>query len=87
LIYQLAGKNWNIGNVRETFFLNQLKVNHQVYSSTLADFKTDSITFEVGGRSKGLKQIKDAERGFIVKSYIESGFLNTIPLWHFGLLY
>jgi uncharacterized protein len=87
LIYHLAKENWNIGNVRETFFLNQLKVGHQVYSSTLADFKVDSFTFEVGGKHKGLKQMKEAERGFIVKSDIESGFLNTIPLWHFGLLY
>lgn len=87
LLYHLAKENWNIGNVRETFFLNQLRIEHQVYSSSLADFKTDSITFEVGGKTKGLKQIKDAKRGFIVKSDIEYGFLNTIPLWHFGLLY
>ncbi|MCC5915849.1 MAG: ATP-binding protein [Cryomorphaceae bacterium] len=87
LLYHLAKENWNIGNVRETFFLNQLRIKHQVYCSSLADFKIDSITFEVGGKRKGRKQIKDAERGFIVKSDIESGFLNSIPLWHFGLLY
>lgn len=87
LIYLLARDNWNIGNVRETFFLNQLRIEHPVYSSSRADFKLDSITFELGGKNKGRKQIKDAERGYIVKSDIESGFLNTIPLWHFGLLY
>ena len=87
LIYHLAKENWNTGNVRETFFLNQLRVAHQVFASTLADFKLDKITFEVGGKRKGLKQIEEAERGFIVKSDIESGYLNTIPLWQFGLLY
>lgn len=87
LLYHLAKENWNIGNVRETFFLNQLRIEHQVYTSSVADFKIDSITFEVGGKRKGRKQIQDAERGFVVKSDIESGFLNSIPLWHFGLIY
>lgn len=87
LVYNLTRENQNIGNVRETFFLNQLRVNHQITSSKLADFKIEKIDFEVGGKSKGLKQIKNAVKGFIVKDNIESGFLNTIPLWHFGLMY
>ncbi|UUV21263.1 ATP-binding protein [Paenimyroides aestuarii] len=87
LVYSLAKENQNIGNVRETFFLNQTKINHPIVSSTLADFKIDTMDFEVGGKNKGLKQIKNAEKGFIVKDGIERGFLNTIPLWHFGLMY
>lgn len=87
LVYNLAKEKQNIGNVRETFFLNQLRTEHQVYSSPLTDFRIDSIDFEIGGKSKGLKQIKNAEKGFVVKDDIESGYLNTIPLWHFGLLY
>jgi predicted AAA+ superfamily ATPase len=87
LIYNLADENQNIGNVRETFFLNQLSVNHNVTSSLLGDFKIDSMDFEVGEKNKGLKQIKNAEKGFLVKDDIEKGFLNTIPLWHFGLMY
>ena len=43
--------------------------------------------FEIGGKNKGLKQIKTAENGFLVKDDIETGFFNTIPLWHFGLMY
>jgi hypothetical protein len=43
--------------------------------------------FEIGGKNKSLKQIKTAENGFLVKDDIESGFFNTIPLWHFGLMY
>lgn len=87
LVYNLAKENQNTGNVRETFFLNQLRVSHQIFSSSLADFKIDTLDFEVGGKNKGLKQIKNAEKGFVVKDDIEKGFLNTVPLWHFGLMY
>lgn len=87
LIYNLSEESQNIGNIRETFFLNQLKVNHQVFNSTLGDFKIDTMDFEVGGKNKGLKQIKNAKHGFLVKDDIETSYLNTIPLWHFGLMY
>lgn len=87
LIYNLSEENQNIGNIRETFFLNQLKVNHQVFNSTLGDFKIDTMDFEVGGKNKGLKQIKNAKHGFLVKDNIETSYLNTIPLWYFGLMY
>jgi uncharacterized protein len=87
LLFNLAGENQNKGNIRETFFLNQASVNHQVSSSYLGDFKIDTMDFEVGGKDKGLKQIKTAEKGYLVKDDIERGYLNTIPLWHFGLMY
>jgi len=87
LVYSLADENQNTGNVRETFFLNQLSVNHNVSSSVLGDFKVNAIDFEVGGKNKKLKQIKNAEKGFLVKDDIERGFLNTVPLWNFGLMY
>ena len=87
LVYSLAGENQNKGNVRETFFLSQVRVNHSVSSSTLGDFKIDEMYFEVGGKDKGMKQIKSANKGYLVKDDIESGYLNTIPLWHFGLMY
>ena len=87
LVYILAGENANKGNIRETFFLNQCRVHHQIVSSNLADFKMEDKDFEIGGKNKGLKQIKTAENGFLVKDDIETGFFNTIPLWHFGLMY
>jgi len=87
LVYGLAKEKQNIGNIRETFFLNQLRVGHEVSSSSLADFKIEGIDFEVGGENKGREQIRNAEKAFVVKDDIESGFLNTIPLWHFGLMY
>lgn len=87
LMYSLADQNQNIGTIRETFFLNQLKVNHHVWSSSLADFEIDSMDFEVGGKDKGARQIQAAKKGFLVKDDIESGYLNSIPLWQFGLMY
>lgn len=87
LVYSLAGENQNKGNVRETFFLNQVRLHHSVWTSTLGDFWVEGMDFEVGGKEKGLKQIKAAEKGYLVKDDIETGYLNTIPLWHFGLMY
>ena len=40
----------------------------------VADFVIDDKTFEVGGKNKGQKQIKDIENGYIVKDDIEQGF-------------
>lgn len=87
LIYALADDSSEKGNIRETFFQNQLRVKHKLVSSKVADFMIHDKTFEVGGKSKGQKQIKDVENGFIVKDDIESGYLNVIPLWQFGLMY
>jgi len=70
-------------NIRETFFLNQMRVRYDVYSSGISDFRIDGFTFEVGGKKKGQKQIKDAKSGFIVKDDVEFAF----PIsFHFGSL-
>ena len=87
LVQQLGNKNQNVGNVRETFFLNQTRVHHQVNTSAMADFSIKDSDFEVGGKNKGLKQIQNASKGFVVKDDIEQGYLNVIQLWQFGLLY
>ena len=87
LVQQLGNENQNVGNVRETFFLNQTRAHHQVNTSAMADFSINDSDFEVGGKNKGLKQIQNATKGFVVKDDIEQGYLNVIPLWHFGLLY
>lgn len=87
LIYNLAQNSSNIGNVRETFFINQTRVVSDVIASPLADFILGDKTFEVGGKKKGHKQIEGLENAYIVKDDIQYGFGNTIPLWHFGFLY
>lgn len=87
LVYALGNENVNIGNVRETFFMNQTRVGHDVISSAISDFQIDGMTFEVGGKNKKQAQIKSAEKGYVVKDDIEIGSLNVIPLWMVGLLY
>lgn len=87
LIYVLAPKRADIGNVRETFFMNQMRVVGDVMCSPVSDFLVDGMTFEIGGRKKGQKQIAEVENGYVVKDDIEAGYANVIPLWAFGLLY
>lgn len=87
LIYSLAEKEANVGNLRETFFLNQMRVKNRVVASDVSDFLIDGMTFEIGGKNKGKKQIEMVENGFVVKDQIEFSSGNILPLWWFGLNY
>lgn len=87
LAYSLVGESANIGNIRETFFLNQMRVKFNVLSSDKSDFVIDNYTFEVGGKNKKQNQIEQIQNSFIVKDNIEYGYLNVVPLWAFGLTY
>lgn len=87
IAYLLGGEATDIGNIRETFFFNQMRVTQDVISSRVSDFEIDGKTFEVGGKKKGKKQIADASEGYVVRDDIEIGFGNIIPLWAFGLTY
>ena len=87
ILYNLSDGREDVGSVRETFFLNQTRVNHLVTASPVSDFQIGEATFEVGGRSKGCDQIKGVEHGYVAKDDIERGYGNVIPLWAFGLNY
>jgi len=88
LAFALAKESTNEGSIRETFFLNQLMVGNSVAYPSKGDFVVnDSFIFEVGGKGKKQKQVKDLPNAFIVKDNIETGSGNIIPLWMFGLLY
>jgi hypothetical protein len=88
LIFNLGENTQNTGNLRETFFMLNLSEKNQVESSETADFLIDGkYTFEVGGKNKGQKQIKNTPDSFIVKDDIVIGNDNIIPLWLFGFLY
>lgn len=77
----------NTGNLRETFFYNQMRVRQSICASKASDFCAGGYTFEVGGRKKGKKQIEGVENGRIVKDDIETGHGIVVPLWHFGMNY
>ncbi|MCF0200070.1 MAG: ATP-binding protein, partial [Bacteroidales bacterium] len=87
LIYAFASGNADKGNLRETFFFNQMRVNHDVMSSKKGDFIIGDMTFEVGGRNKTQKQVRELDKAYIVKDDIEYGHGNVVPLWAFGLNY
>ena len=75
------------GTIRETVFFNQMRVNQKVTSSSLSEFDIKGMNFEVGGKSKGKRQIAEAKKGYGVKDDIEYGYGNVVPLWAFGLNY
>lgn len=80
--------NVNVGNLRETFFVNQIANTHQISYSEIGDFKVnDEFIFEIGGKNKTQQQIKNTEKSYIVADNIEFGIGNKIPLWLFGFLY
>jgi len=88
LMYALAKENTNVGNVRETFFLNQFKGLHEISRSEVADFVIDkTYTFEIGGKNKTKKQIAGSKNAYLAKDDIEIGFGTIIPVWLFGLMY
>lgn len=88
LFYALNPEMVNIGSLRETFALNQLFVKHKVFLHNKADFIIDNkYIFEIGGRNKDTKQIKDLKNAYLFVDDIEIGYHNRIPLWMLGFLY
>lgn len=88
IMYNLCSDQVNMGNLRETFFFNQVGNNNVVNASRESDFfVNEKYTFEIGGKSKQTKQIKDINNSYVVKDNIEIGSSNIIPLWMFGFLY
>jgi len=86
----------NIGNERETFFVNQIKsyflnkrsfFDENIILSKQGDFIVNDFTFEIGGKNKTTKQIKEIENSYLILDDIEIGNNRTIPLWLFGFLY
>ena len=88
IINALAGEDADKGNLRETFFYNQISNNHYVTSASKGDFLIDrKYLFEIGGRNKTQKQIAGIPNSYLALDDIESGYKNEIPLWLFGFLY
>lgn len=87
IIYALGLDKSDEGTIRETMFLTWMKERYQVRSSKISDFEIDGITFEVGGKNKKGKQLKEAAMGYIVKDNIEYVAGKNIPIWMFGFIY
>ncbi len=88
LMYSLSKETIQTGDVRETFFANQLKESHRLQYAPKGNFMVnEKYTIEIGGKEKGTKQIESIENAFVVADDIEYGLGNKIPLWLFGFLY
>ncbi len=88
LSYSLNDENPDKGNLRETFFLNQLMVKYKITYPDKGDFLIDGkYLIEVGGMSKKSKQIAGLENAFLALDDIEYADRNRIPLWLFGFIY
>jgi len=78
----------SIGMVRENIFATLLLQRHTLSIPKQGDFIVDdTYVFEVGGKGKTFKQIKNLPSSYVVSDDIEVGFGNKIPLWLFGFLY
>ena len=87
LMYALVPKI-DEGVKRETYFYNQVRQCHNVEFTGVGDFLVDGrYIFEVGGKGKKFKQIKDLSDSYVVNDDVEIGMGNKIPLWLFGFLY
>jgi len=88
LMHALSPVGVNSGNLRETFFVNQLGESHIVEYASEGDFVIDGrFVIETGGKSKGFDQVKGIRDSYVVSDGIEYGTGNRIPLWLFGFLY
>ena len=88
LSFALSNGRPDEGSLRESFLVSQLNSFHNVSIANKGDFIVDNTyIFEVGGKNKSHSQIKGLKNAYLVKDNIETGVLNNIPLWLFGLLY
>ena len=73
----------DVGTVRETFFASCFESR---YYSDIGDFRVDEYIFEIGGRNKSFKQIRDVPNSYVVVDTDYTVEVNRIPLWLFGLM-
>lgn len=87
LQYALSKENFNMGNMRESFFINQLGRLSPLSYVQEGDFVYKDYTFEIGGKNKTNGQVKHLDKAFVAADEIEIGHQHKIPLWLFGFLY
>ena len=88
-IIEEIGYESKIGTIREIFFIKMLKNSgNKIYYSETGDFEVNNTIFEIGGKSKSKKQIKNnPDNAYLVKDDILYGNRFEIPLYLFGFLY
>jgi hypothetical protein len=89
IAYALSSNTPDKGSLRECIFFAWMRVEHQITASPVSDFESEGLTFEIGGRNKGRRQLREiaTENAYVVRDDIERAALRNIPLWMFGFLY
>lgn len=78
--------NPNIGNIRETFFYNQMRENKTLLPPGFPTLPLVIIPLRLAEGRK-VKADRGCKNGRIVKDDIETGHGIIIPLWYFGMNY
>lgn len=88
-IIEDIGYSLHTGTLREIFFVKMIKNSGaHIYFSAHGDFEVNGKVFEVGGKNKDMKQIKNnVKESYIVKDDVLYGNTHEIPLYLFGFLY
>ena len=86
-LFNILCHSSNQGSIRESFFISML-YEHDILYAKKGDYTIDGKDrFEIGGKNKSFKQIKDIKNSFVVADNLEVGDGAKIPLWLFGFLY
>ena len=88
-IIEEIGYNTQLGTIREIFFIKMIiNSGNHIFYSKIGDFEINNTLFEIGGKNKTKKQIKNKlEKSYLVKDDILYGNQLEIPLYLFGFLY
>ncbi len=88
-VAEAVGFDCVLGTQREIFFVNMLEnVGINVHYSDIGDFEARGYCFEIGGKHKTTKQIRDKiDNAFVVKDDVLYGSRYEIPLYLLGFLY
>ena len=82
------GRAANKGTMRELFVLNQLQnAGYAPAYTSRGDLLVDGYTFEIGGKNKDRKQIKNIKKSYLVLDDIIVADKGKIPLYLFGFFY
>ena len=100
LLHALSPAAADIGHLRETYFLSQLRyltrsrgfIKPEISLPCKGDFVLlmpdgQRLLFEVGGPNKDFRQIRDEPNGYVIADTVASNHERKVPLWLFGLLY
>jgi predicted AAA+ superfamily ATPase len=86
--YLSVSQDNTLGKVRETFVINHLQnANFHTFHSARGDLCVDTYTFEIGGPSKKVDQIRGEKNGYILADGILTGSKTHIPMYLIGFLY